>query len=135
MLLNVMSGDRIELGIELRLPFSLVLLGGDANDILGPLLLCPFFLLGGPCRTSLLPGAHHQLMRSLTLLLMSPISLNLSCYIFDALLKPVYLTCLLSLASRPLLNVILQLLFVPAQHPFMLLHLLIVVHEIHLHLK
>ena len=135
MFFNVMSGDRIELGIELRVPLSLVLLGRDANDILGPLLLCPFLLLGSPCGTSLLPGAYHQLVRSLALLLVSPLGLQLSCDILDVLLKPVYLTCLLSLASRPLLNVLLQLLLIPAQHPFMLLHLLILVHEIHLHLK
>lgn len=135
MLFNVLRGKRIELCIELWVPFSLVFLGRDADDILGPLLLCPFFFFRGPCRTSFLPGTRHQLMWSLTLLLVSPVGLNLSCDILDALLKPVYLTSLVSLASGPLLNLILQLLLVPAQHPFMLLHLLVVVHEIHLHLK
>ena len=135
MLFNVLSGNRIELSLELWVPLSLVLLGRYADDILGPLLLCPFFFFGCPCRTSLLPCACHQLVRSLALLLVSPVGLNLSCDILDALLKPVYLTCLVSLAGGPLLNLILQLLLVSAQHPFMLLHLLVVVHEIHLHLK
>ena len=135
MLFNVMCGQRIELSLELRLPPSLVLLSRYADDILGPLLLCPLFFFGGPCRTNLLPCLHHQLVWPLPLLLVSPISLDLSCDVLDALLKPVNLACLVSLASRPLLDLILQVLLVPAQYPFMLLHLLIVVHEIHLHLK
>ena len=135
MLFNVMCGQRIELSLELRLPPSLVLLSRYADDILGPLLLCPLFFFGGPCRPSLLPGLDHQLVWPLTLLLVSPISLDLSCDVLDALLKPVDLACLVSLAGRPLLDLILQFLLVPAQYPFMLLHLLIVVHEIHLHLK
>ena len=114
MLFNVLIGVRIELSLELRMPLSLVLLGRYADDILGPLLLRPFFFFGGPCRTSLLPGACHQLVRSLALLLVSPVRLYLSCDILDALLKPVYLTCLVSLASGPLLNLILQLLLVSA---------------------
>ena len=135
MLFNLMSSDRIELSIVLRLPPSLVLLCRYANDILGPLLLSPFFLFGGPSRTSLLPGLHHQLVWPLPVLLVPPISLDLSCDVLDALLKPVYLTCLVSLAGRSLLDLLLQVLLVPAQYPFMLLHLLIVVHEIHLLLK
>ena len=135
MLFNLMSSDRIELSIVLRLPPSLVLLCRYANDILGPLLLSPFFLFGGPSRASLLPGLHHQLVWPLPVLLVPPISLDLSCDVLDALLKPVYLACLVSLAGRPLLDLLLQVLLVPAQYPFMLLHLLIVVHEIHLHLK
>ena len=129
MLFNVMRGGRIELSLELRVPLALVLLGRDSDDILGPLLLGPFLLFGGACWASLLPGTRHQLVCSLTLLLLvSPVSLNLSCDILDALLKPVNLTCLVSLASRPLLNRILQLLLIPAQNPLMLLHLLVVVH-------
>ena len=135
MLFNVMSGYRIVLSIVLRLPPSLVLLGRYANDILSPLLLRPFFLFGGPCRPSLLSGLHHQLVWPFSLLLVPPIGLDLSCDVLDALLKPVNLACLVSLASRPLLDLLLQVLLVPAQYSFMLLHLLIVVHEIHLHLK
>lgn len=135
MLFNMRRRDRIELSLEFWVPLSLVLLGRYADDILGPLLLCPFFFFGSPSRTSLLPSACHQLVRSLALLLVSPVSLYLSCDILDTLLKPVYLTSLVSLASGPLLDLILQLLLVSAQHPFMLLHLLVVVHEIHLHLK
>ena len=135
MLFKLLCGHRIELSLELRLPPSLVLLSRYANDILGPLLLCPLFLFGGPCRPSLLPGLDHQLLRPLHFLLVSPISLDLSCDVLDALLKSVYLACLVSLTGRSLLNLLLQVLLVPAQYPFMLLHLLIVVHEIHLHLK
>ena len=65
----------------------------------------------------------------------APIGLDLSRDVLNALLKPVNLTCLVSLAGRPLLDLLLQVLLVPAQYPFMLLHLLIVAHEIHLHLK
>ena len=114
MLFNVIVGHRIELSLELRLPPSLVLLGGYANDILGPLLLCPLFLFGGPCRPSLLPGLDHQLLRPLHVLLVSPISLDLSCDVLDALLKSVYLACLVSLTGRSLLNLLLQVLLIPA---------------------
>lgn len=107
MLLNVMTGDRIELSIVLRVPFPLVLLGRYANDILSPLLLCPLFLFGGPSWTSLLPGLHHQLVRPIPVLLVPPIGLDLSRDILNALLKPVNLACLVSLAGRPLLDLLL----------------------------
>ena len=65
--------------------------------------------------------------------LLDSLCLDLPSDILDVLLESLDLTSLMPLPSRPLVYVTLQELFVSAELSLVFLHLLILVHEIHLH--